>query len=135
MARTPKRPWLVSTAMIGLALLLAELLMACQNAPFKLRAPASAGAALLPSAARETVWGKVSTCPCKGDALGKVAIAIDDARIGADFGPGPSNPEYRYFSIRFDPRVVPRTRIVEIIEANGGSIVDGPPAGADGGWG
>jgi len=74
----------------------------------------------------------VSTCPCKGDVLGKIASAIEKARIGADFELAPSNPEYRYFSIHFDPRAVPRTRIVEIVEANGGSILESPPASADG---
>jgi len=118
--------------MIGLVLLLAELLTACQSASFAMHAPADTGAAPPAGAVKEAVWGKVSTCPCKGDVLGKIASAIEKARIGADFELAPSNPEYRYFSIHFDPRAVPRTRIVEIVEANGGSILESPPASADG---
>ncbi len=118
-----KRPSPVSQ--IGLALLLAGWLTACRGATVALPGPATAS----PPAATttETVWGKVSTCPCKGDELGRIASSFDDARLGVDFELGPSNPEYRYFSVRFDPRVVPRARVVAIIEANGGNILTGPP--------
>jgi hypothetical protein len=115
-----------------LLLLLAQLPTACQSASFVARSAGQVVAAPHAAAVRETIWGRASTCPCKGDVLGKIASAIEDARIAATFESGPSNPEYRYFSVSFDPGSVPRARIVEIVEANGGSIVEGPPLNGSG---
>jgi hypothetical protein len=111
-----------------LLLLLAQLLTACHSASFVVPSAARLAGAGGVAATRETIWGRASTCPCKGDVLGKIASAIEDARIAATFESGPSNPEYRYFSVSFDPGSVPRARIVEIVEANGGSVVEGPPS-------
>jgi hypothetical protein len=125
MVQAAKHWWIVPAKRAGLVVLLGVLVIACLGVAYGVGRP-HAAAGLRGASSREIIWGKVSTCPCKGDQLGKVASAIEDARIGAQFELGQSNPEYRYFSISFDPRVVPRARLVEIVETNGGTIQDSP---------
>jgi hypothetical protein len=122
MIQAVKHWWIVPGKWVGLVILLGVLVVACLGVAHAVDWPRAA-------TSHDIIWGKVSTCPCKGDQLGAVASAIEAARVGAQFELGQSNPEYRYFSISFDPRVVPRARLVEIVEANGGTIQDSPPVG------
>ncbi len=77
---------------------------------------------------QNVVWAKVPKCACHADdPLVRITSKLAEVKANDGIQIASISDTSATFSVTFDPRQVPRDRVIAAIRAGGGEILSGPP--------